>query len=148
MRPQLGTQRDERLVLRTRATPQHRHVVRHVLAVAELDRLADGDLRYGELSGSATVGVAVRERLGVFAEAYGFAPRGRDRSAYVNAGTTWLLTPDLQLDARVGVGVHHAPGEHIVGFGFARFLNAALFNQQRGALRLQLAAEQLLAVRR
>lgn len=87
---------------------------------ASYARLSDGDLRYGELSGSATVGVAVRERLGVFAEAYGFAPRARDGSAYLNAGTTWLLTPDLQLDARIGVGVHHAPGERILGLGFAR----------------------------
>lgn len=83
-------------------------------------RLADADLRYGALSGSAMVGVAVGERLGLRAEAYGFAPEARDRSAYVSAGATWLLGPDLRLDARLGTGVHHAPGERVVGVGFAR----------------------------
>lgn len=82
--------------------------------------LADGDQRYGELSGSAAVGVAVLERLGMFAEAHALAPRSRDGSAYVSTGVTWLLGPDVQLDARIGTGVHHAPGERTYGVGFAR----------------------------
>lgn len=76
--------------------------------------------RPGEASGSVSLGVSLLEAMGGYAEYYAFHPTagdGEDRH-YVNGGLTFRLSPDLQLDARVGT---RAGGEResFVGVGIA-----------------------------
>lgn len=70
-------------------------------------RASEGDDRFDRLSGSFSLGIGVSERLGAFVEVYGFSEEseGGDTSTYADAGVTYLLSDDLQIDARVGSGI-------------------------------------------
>ena len=85
--------------------------------------LKDGAGRFGELSGSLSLGIALSGRVGSFVEVFGFAPGGgRESSRFLNGGFTFLLNPDFQLDARAGVGLgNRVDGpDHFFGFGASR----------------------------
>lgn len=79
---------------------------------------ADGE-RYWERGASATLGVGLGERAGMYAE--WFAVRDtRDPAAVhvVNSGITYKLSSDLPLDARIGRG--NRDSGSFGGIGFAR----------------------------
>ena len=68
-------------------------------------RAHDGE-RFSSLWVSAAFGIALGERAGLFLEGFAFdkeAPGG-DAAGYGDAGLTYLIAPDLQLDVRVGTG--------------------------------------------
>lgn len=70
---------------------------------------------------SLAVGLPLGERLGVFLESYAIAAEGAGgEEAYADAGLTRLLSPDLQLDARVGMGLNDRAVDWFVGVGLAR----------------------------
>lgn len=72
--------------------------------------------------GSVAVGVELSPRVGAFVEGFGFVQpeeNGGD-AAHANAGLTWLLTPGLQADARVGVGTGSGAVDHFLGVGLSR----------------------------
>lgn len=75
----------------------------------------------GEWSGSVAVGGALGERLGMFAEYFALLPDDDfgDRAHYGDAGLTWLLNADTQLDARAGLNLGDA-GDFFFGVGVAR----------------------------
>ncbi|MBI4544464.1 MAG: transporter, partial [Gemmatimonadetes bacterium] len=83
---------------------------------------SDAGRRFHQLSGSLSLGYAVAPRLGSYLEVFGFAPDGPDGSemACLNGGFTWLLSPDLQLDARAGIGLNGARPDYFAGVGLAR----------------------------
>lgn len=60
--------------------------------------------RLGEFTASASIGLSLGDRLGTFVEYFGFYPAQADQATIhaADAGVTWLLSPDLQLDARTG----------------------------------------------
>ena len=58
------------------------------------------------------------ERVGMYLEAYGFAAAGREDPAYLNGGVTLLLSPELQLDLRVGARTDRG-NERFFGVGLA-----------------------------
>ncbi len=80
------------------------------------------DARHGELGGSASVAVSLAERVGGYAEYFGFVPTapGMERPQYLNGGLTFLLSDDFQVDARVGRGIGAAGGDYFLGVGIAR----------------------------
>ena len=80
-----------------------------------------GGEQYSELSGSVALGRSLGERLGGFVELFGFLPadRGGDDTAYFDAGLTWLLSNDLQLDVRAGIGLVSAAEDHFIGAGLS-----------------------------
>lgn len=82
---------------------------------------SDAPGRYVEPSVSFSVGLAVTDRLGAYLEVFAFMPLGADAAAspFVNAGLTYAITPDLQLDARVGVGLGGDAADVFAGVGFA-----------------------------
>jgi hypothetical protein len=88
-------------------------------------RLFDGH-SFDEFSGSLTFGFSLTERTGAFLEYFGLFPggssSGADRSDthYVNGGLTYLVHPDLQLDARIGAGLNGRSDDHFLGLGAAR----------------------------
>jgi hypothetical protein len=81
-------------------------------------RLRDERGGYWETSASASVSLALAERVGVYLEAYGFAAAGREDPAYLNGGVTLLLTPELQLDLRAGARIDRG-NERFFGAGLA-----------------------------
>jgi len=66
----------------------------------------DGVRSFTEYAGSGSLGFAATGRIGVYAEAFAFAPQDGSKvvSKYVNSGFTFLFSPDVQLDVRGGVG--------------------------------------------
>ena len=85
-------------------------------------RLRDENGRYTEFGGSLSAGIALTERVGAYAEVFGFAPQldGVGRTHYANTGLTFSVTPNVQLDVRGGVGLNGAAPDYFVGAGFAR----------------------------
>ena len=81
----------------------------------------DGGERFAQGFASAAVGWSAGDRLGLFAELYGFSEEedGGDASAYADAGATWSLGPDHQLDARLGTGLSGTDTDLFIGLGFA-----------------------------
>jgi hypothetical protein len=78
--------------------------------------------RFGQGSGSASVGYAVADRVGTYLGYFGFLPssRGGPDAGYVNGGATYLFTSELQLDARLGVGAGGAGHGSFAGIGLSR----------------------------
>ena len=80
----------------------------------------NGD-RFAQFSGSLALGVALSERLGTFAELFGFAsgnPQGLD-TGFLNGGATFLAHDNVQLDARAGIGFDNQEPNYFLGLGFA-----------------------------
>jgi hypothetical protein len=81
-------------------------------------RLRDDAGGYWEPSASASLGLALAERVGVYLETYAFAPAGRGNSAFLNGGVTLVLHPGLQLDLRAGARTDRG-NERFFGVGLA-----------------------------
>ena len=82
-------------------------------------RPGEGDSRFDQAQWSAALGWGATDRLGFFLEAFGFdreAPEG-GATRYLDAGATWLVGPDLQLDARVGRGLNDEAADWFAGTG-------------------------------
>ncbi len=78
------------------------------------------DERFGELSGSLSLGRGLSDRLGAYVEYYGFDRSGRrSDDHFVNAGLTWALSADAQLDLRAGAGLNSEAADYFVGAGAA-----------------------------
>lgn len=78
--------------------------------------------RFTEYARSASVGFALTHRIGTFAEHYESIARRAESvtSRYNDIGVTFGVTPNLQLDARVGTGGRSGAYEHFFGVGIAR----------------------------
>jgi hypothetical protein len=70
---------------------------------------------------TASLGIEVTSRLGLFVESYGGAPvnRGGPPAHAVDTGLTLLIAPALQLDASAGVGLSDAAEDWIMGLGLS-----------------------------
>jgi hypothetical protein len=82
---------------------------------------ADGGDRFHQWSGSLTAGLSLTDRMGMYLEGFGFSKESADGSAtqYFNTGLTYLLSNDLQLDARVGAGLDDPSPNWFAGIGAA-----------------------------
>ncbi len=83
--------------------------------------VSDGGDRYPEFGASVSLAVGLTDRLGLFVEYFGAYPAGRgptpEHSA--NTGITFLLTPDMQIDARIGAGLSDAADDLFAGVGLS-----------------------------
>ena len=59
------------------------------------------------------------ERLGYFAEVYGFAPESDKASHLFDTGFTWLINNDMMLDASAGVGLTDNASDFFVSVGYS-----------------------------
>ncbi|HYG64556.1 MAG TPA: transporter [Thermoanaerobaculia bacterium] len=77
--------------------------------------------RFDQFLASLSLGIALTDRLGAFVEGYGFSGETVDGSetTYMDAGLTWLVANDLQLDVRAGRGFNDADPDWFVGAGAA-----------------------------
>jgi len=66
---------------------------------------------------SSAVGFDLSDRLAGFLEYFTFTEELDDFTSYTDAGITYLVHDDLQLDARVGFGLGEADDEIFWGLG-------------------------------
>jgi hypothetical protein len=82
---------------------------------------APGD-RYSEFFQSGSLDYELTKKLHAYNEWYVLLPSGSNDNRpqhYDDAGLTYLVTPNFQLDWRVGVGLSPAADRFFTGFGFA-----------------------------
>lgn len=83
--------------------------------------VSDNGDRYPEFGASVSLAVGLTDRLGMFVEYFGAYPAGLgptpEHSA--NTGLTLLLTPDMQIDARIGAGLSDAADDLFAGVGLS-----------------------------
>lgn len=80
---------------------------------------ASGD-EFLEFAQSWTIGYTLTEKLGAYTEWFVIAPAGAETIAtqhYLDAGFTYRVTNNLQLDVRAGKGVSAAADDYFVGTG-------------------------------
>ena len=65
------------------------------------------ETRFDQYVASASLGIEVSERVGTYAEVFGLSRElsGGDPASFFDAGVTYLMTGNLQLDARIGSGL-------------------------------------------
>lgn len=75
--------------------------------------------RFDQLRSSLALGLGLSETTGLFLEYFADHRPADERPSEVsaNGGLTLLLTPDLQLDLRGGLGLNSAAPDHLVGAG-------------------------------
>ena len=66
---------------------------------------------------SVVLGISVSDRLGAFIETYGRYSPGEDADHRANAGITYLLGPNIQLDASAGLGITEAAPDYFISAG-------------------------------
>ena len=78
-----------------------------------------GGKRFALISGSLSLGQLITDVLGAYAEVFGFLPQqeGAPDAYYLNGGMTWLISADVQLDARVGGRLNGSQPDFFAGVG-------------------------------
>ena len=66
---------------------------------------------------SLVLGLSASDRIGVFMESYGRYARDEDPDHRMDAGITYLLSPNLQLDASAGMGITEAAPDFFISVG-------------------------------
>ncbi|MGI8907003.1 MAG: transporter [Candidatus Sumerlaeaceae bacterium] len=82
---------------------------------------SDTGQQFHQLSGSASLGYDLTERVGVYAETFAFSREDRDGSLvqYVNTGVTYAVRENHQIDARVGTAVTGEKPNVFFGVGYS-----------------------------
>ena len=68
---------------------------------------------------TASLGVSINERVGVFLEGYSFFTRTSGPDHRADAGFSVLLLNNLMVDASAGVGLNSRAPDSFVSFGFS-----------------------------
>jgi len=82
-------------------------------------RAVDNGDRFDQLTGSVSFGYGISQRLGAYLEAFALSATtaSGDRRSFLNAGMTYLITPELQLDGRIGHGLNGNRPDYFTGLG-------------------------------
>lgn len=77
--------------------------------------------RFVQSAASISLAVSITERIGMYTEYFGMYPNAdtTDAAHYANAGFTFLLTDNFQIDIRAGVGLNEEADDFFSGIGFA-----------------------------
>jgi len=76
------------------------------------------DNRFSSFSGSVALGVSLGKRWGAYAEYFGFVRTGGNPNEnFVNTGLTFLVSPNFQLDGRIGTGFEDPQPNYFAGVG-------------------------------
>ncbi len=68
---------------------------------------------------SASLGIGITSRLGAYAEIYSPIPEKVAALHMVDAGLTFLITPNFQLDVSGGIGLNDAAPDHFLSCGLS-----------------------------
>jgi Putative MetA-pathway of phenol degradation len=93
-------------------------------ASSQINATCDDGAHSAEFAQSLTVGYELTQRLGVYTESYAIKPlrapeNGSSAEAYANGGFRLLLSPNMQLDLRVGFGLTRVSDDQFFGLGFS-----------------------------
>lgn len=77
--------------------------------------------RFVQTSASLSTAFALTDELGTYLEYFGFYPNAEhsDAAHSVNAGFTYLINNDFQIDWRIGLGINEEADDFFTGVGFA-----------------------------
>lgn len=76
------------------------------------------DDRFSSFSASLALGLSLSRRWGAYGEFYGFQRTGgRPDENFLNTGVTFLISPDFQLDGRIGTGLGEPQPNYFAGLG-------------------------------
>ena len=104
--------------------PEFRFTMQHTLS----DKLSlgynlgcewDGTLPNTTLVYTLTTGYAVSNKIGCYAELFGFAPQKERPLHNADAGVTYLINNNFMLDLSAGVGITENAPDHYFAFGFS-----------------------------
>lgn len=88
-----------------------KHTIAWNIGYDYLGNNSSGDLFY-----SLVWGIGLSDKLGVYFEPYGYLRNFEDLEASADAGLTYLISKDLQLDYSFGMGINHEMNYHSAGF--------------------------------
>lgn len=79
----------------------------------------DADGRFFQASSSLVLAFALTDELGTYVEYFGFYPSASDSDAAhsLNGGFTYLITDNVQLDVRAGLGLNEEADDFFTGIG-------------------------------
>jgi hypothetical protein len=87
-------------------------------------RPSDGGERFDQLFATISAGMTLSQSVGAFVEVYGFNKTAASGggATYADTGLSYLVNPDLSLDARIGFGLGNDVdgSESFVGIGVSR----------------------------
>ena len=86
-------------------------------------RPSDGSERFDQLFATVSAGMSISPSVGAFVEVYAFnkAAASGGSATYADTGLSYLVNPNLSLDARIGFGLGNDAGtESFVGIGVSR----------------------------
>lgn len=91
---------------------------------SQINRALDGanGEPYGLFAQTAVAGFSLTDCVGAFSEWFAFVPDGADTvhtQHYFNGGFTYLITDDLQLDVKAGLGLSDNADDFFVGTGLS-----------------------------
>ena len=77
--------------------------------------------RFLQTSSSLSAAFAVSDEVGTYVEYFGFYPNAdnSDAAHSLNAGVTYLITDNFQLDVRAGFGLNEEADDFFTGVGFS-----------------------------
>ena len=74
--------------------------------------------RFSSFAGSLALGASLSKRWATYAEYFGFVRTGDNPNEnFVNVGLTFLVSPNFQLDGRVGTGFEDPQPNYFAGLG-------------------------------
>ncbi len=68
---------------------------------------------------SLALGIGITDKIGMFAESYGLITEEGEAEHLVDAGITYLLLPNLQLDISGGLGMNEEAIDNFISFGLS-----------------------------
>jgi hypothetical protein len=68
---------------------------------------------------SVSLGIGLVENLGMFVESFGTIPESGFAQHQIDAGFTYLLTPNFQADISGGIGLNDAAPDNFISFGLS-----------------------------
>lgn len=84
------------------------------------ESVEEEEVDFGRAKGSVAVGLPLAGPIGAFLEGFLLVPEGsRPEEPFLDGGVTWLVGPNLQLDARVGAGFEGPDPSYFAGAGLS-----------------------------
>jgi hypothetical protein len=77
----------------------------------------DGDTPVPSYYYSVALGISITQKLGAFAEGFGFLPEKGRASHLLDGGITYLVLPNLQLDVSGGIGLTEESPDYFLNCG-------------------------------
>jgi hypothetical protein len=68
---------------------------------------------------SVALGIGLIENLGMFVESFGAIQEAGTAQHQLDAGFTYLLTPNFQVDISGGIGLNDAAPDNFISFGLS-----------------------------